>query len=262
MIDKNREKINRYRYLFRRADTSTIPNTQSRSSFLNSQINIGDPIVVSDESGNFALANGFVTDLQPDILKITVDRRLHGARTKQPGFDPLENQSFTGIVEMTSDGEPRLMSQLSTEVNTTITYRVDKDEFQTGMAVARNNIIQLFTKDGDLKRRELIVGNRPPQFRHPDQRTQYSYFEKQDSLNGDQKRAVEKVLTAEDYALVLGMPGTGKTTTIAHIIRALVENGKSVLLTSYTHTAVDNILLKLISDNIKMLRLGSIAKVV
>jgi DNA replication ATP-dependent helicase Dna2 len=57
------------------------------------------------------------------------------------------------------------------------------------------------------------------------------------------------------------MPGTGKTTTIAHIIRALVENGKSVLLTSYTHTAVDNILLKLKNDGIKMLRLGSIAKV-
>lgn len=58
------------------------------------------------------------------------------------------------------------------------------------------------------------------------------------------------------------MPGTGKTTTIAHIIRALVKNGKSILLTSYTHTAVDNILLKLKNDGIKMLRLGSIAKVI
>jgi DNA replication ATP-dependent helicase/nuclease Dna2 len=70
------------------------------------------------------------------------------------------------------------------------------------------------------------------------------------------------LIVAEDYALVLGMPGTGKTTTIAHIIRALVENGKSVLLTSYTHTAVDNILLKLKNDGIKMLRLGATAKVV
>ena len=58
------------------------------------------------------------------------------------------------------------------------------------------------------------------------------------------------------------MPGTGKTTTIAHIIRALVEIGKSVLLTSYTHTAVDNILLKIKNDGIKMLRLGSLSKVV
>jgi KaiC/GvpD/RAD55 family RecA-like ATPase len=70
------------------------------------------------------------------------------------------------------------------------------------------------------------------------------------------------LIVAEDYALVLGMPGTGKTTTIAHIIRVLVENGKSVLLTSYTHTAVDNILLKIKKTGIKMLRLGSIAKVI
>jgi DNA replication ATP-dependent helicase Dna2 len=40
------------------------------------------------------------------------------------------------------------------------------------------------------------------------------------------------------------MPGTGKTTTIAQIIRILVEQGKSILLTSYTHTAVDNVLSK------------------
>jgi len=58
------------------------------------------------------------------------------------------------------------------------------------------------------------------------------------------------------------MPGTGKTTTIAHIIRALVGQGKSVLLTSYTHTAVDNILLKIKNDNINTLRLGSGTKVI
>ena len=41
------------------------------------------------------------------------------------------------------------------------------------------------------------------------------------------------------------MPGTGKTTTIACLVEVLVAQGKSVLLTSYTHSAVDNILLKL-----------------
>jgi len=57
------------------------------------------------------------------------------------------------------------------------------------------------------------------------------------------------------------MPGTGKTTTIAHIIRALVSQGKSVLLTSYTHTAVDNILLKIKNEKFGILRLGARAKV-
>lgn len=68
-------------------------------------------------------------------------------------------------------------------------------------------------------------------------------------------------MTAKDYALILGMPGTGKTTTIAEIIKALVQRGKSVLLTSYTHSAVDTILLKLLNADFSMLRLGNIDKV-
>jgi DNA replication ATP-dependent helicase Dna2 len=270
-VDQDGSKINRFRYKFRRKDFST----QARQSFLHSQINIGDPIVVSDELGHFALANGFVTNLQPDVLYVNVDRRLHGARSRQEGFDPKDNQLFTGIVEISDKGgAPRVSSQLGTQVQATMTYRVDKDEFKSGMAMARNNIIQLFAKDGDSKRRELIVRGRDPLFKNPRQGTQYPYFEKRRvGLNIDQRKAVEKVLTgisnpmievlivAEDYALVLGMPGTGKTTTIAHIIRALVENGKSILLTSYTHTAVDNILLKIKNDGIKILRLGAIAKV-
>ena len=64
-------------------------------------------------------------------------------------------------------------------------------------------------------------------------------------LNCDQRKAIRKVLTAQDYALILGCPGAGKTHTIACLVRALVSLGKSVLLTSYTHSAVDNILLKL-----------------
>ncbi len=54
-----------------------------------------------------------------------------------------------------------------------------------------------------------------------------------------------QILAARDYALILGMPGTGKTSTIVHAVNALLARGASVLLTSYTNSAVDNILLKL-----------------
>eukprot|EP00624_Nannochloropsis_granulata_P004146 evm.model.NODE_30790_length_18481_cov_18.195553.8 len=80
-------------------------------------------------------------------------------------------------------------------------------------------------------------------------------------LNHDQQRAVEKVLTAQDYALLLGMPGTGKTWTIAFVVRALVLTGKSVLITSYTHTAVDTVLLKLREFKVPFVRLGRPAQV-
>jgi DNA replication ATP-dependent helicase Dna2 len=68
-------------------------------------------------------------------------------------------------------------------------------------------------------------------------------------------------LSAQDYCLILGMPGTGKTTTIAHIIQILVKQGKSILLTSYTHTAVDNVLSKVRESGIDVLRIGNPEKV-
>lgn len=54
-----------------------------------------------------------------------------------------------------------------------------------------------------------------------------------------------QILTAKDYALILGMPGTGKTSTLVYAIKALLMRGASVLLTSYTNSAVDNLLIKL-----------------
>ncbi len=47
-------------------------------------------------------------------------------------------------------------------------------------------------------------------------------------LNSEQQEAVMRSICAKDYALLLGMPGTGKTTTISAIVKALVALGKKV----------------------------------
>ncbi|XP_042624797.1 DNA replication ATP-dependent helicase/nuclease DNA2-like [Cyprinus carpio] len=72
---------------------------------------------------------------------------------------------------------------------------------------------------------------------------------------------MKKVLLSKDYTLIVGIPGTGKTTTICTLVRILHACGFSVLLTSYTHSAVDNILLKLKRFKISFLRLGRAQKV-
>jgi DNA replication ATP-dependent helicase Dna2 len=76
-------------------------------------------------------------------------------------------------------------------------------------------------------------------------------------LNEHQQRAVLKALSTDSYILLRGMPGAGKTQTIVALVRLLVALEQSVLITSYTHAAVDNILLKLKSHNIEFLRIGS-----
>ncbi|KAK4229464.1 hypothetical protein QBC38DRAFT_412457 [Podospora fimiseda] len=253
--DPNSAKINRYSYTFIRE------NMTSGSSFMDSQITVGEPIVVSDEQGHFALALGFVTAVKKQRIAVAVDRRLHNARIRQPGFNDVNNQVFASIMEVVPEGERPDPSQGKIK-EAPIRFRLDKDEFSNGMATVRNNLVQLMaeTRLGQPKIRDLVVDLVAPKFKSAT--TQYTITtSKKDSLNVDQKAAVEKVMSARDYALVLGMPGTGKTTTIAHIIRALVSQGKSLLLTSYTHTAVDNILLKLKNDNIPILRLGAPAKI-
>lgn len=251
--EKNNPKINRYRY-------TLIKETPPPGfSFLDSQMIVGEPIVISDEKGHFALANGYVTHVRKKRITVAVDRRLHNARIRRPGFDELGNQVFASIMEVAGEGSTAEESR-GKIVEEPVQYRLDKDEFSNGMATVRNNLIQIMAEGvfGSREIRSLVVDLDAPRFKTNS--SAYTLADRE-NINVDQRRAIQKVMSAQDYALVLGMPGTGKTTTIAHIIRALVSQGKSVLLTSYTHTAVDNILLKLKDDSIPVLRLGTIAKI-
>ena len=70
---KDAQKINRYTYSFRKKDAAT------GFSFTESQIAVGEPIVISSEQGHFALANGYVTKLSATRIGVAVDRKLHNA---------------------------------------------------------------------------------------------------------------------------------------------------------------------------------------
>ena len=77
-----------------------------------------------------------------------------------------------------------------------------------------------------------------------------------DKLTTDQARAVAATLAAQDYLCIIGAPGSGKTTTIAFIVDMLHQLGKSVLVSSFTHAACDNLLLKIKSRGVNVLRIG------
>lgn len=248
-------KINRFEY------TLVKHSAVSGFSFTESQISAGEAIVISDEKGHFALAKGYVTNVRRKRITVSVDRRLHNAWVRGPNFDIETNQDFQGIMQVPDDDAATAMAQTQGE-RQPVVYRLDKDEFSNGMATVRNNLVALMDdnafRSSDL--RSLIIDNRAPVFGNTPSTIP---FPASNSLymNADQEAAVAKVMAAQDYALVLGMPGTGKTTTISHIIRSLVLRKKSVLLASYTHTAVDNILLKLKDAGFPILRIGAIAKI-
>ncbi len=224
-------KIHQYTYKFLRSSGYKIS-----SSLLSGFLNAGDPVTISVEPHLLALARGFILELTPTDVIVGVDHDLSSRSIRD---------RLSAFGSASSD----------------IIFRIDRDELFGGMGRVRENLAQLFYLGGDTKRLELVVDLKYPSFSSgpiplPPSVAQYSA-----QLNANQMQAMNKVLSAEDYALILGMPGTGKTTIVASIIKTVVAMGKTVLLTSYTHSAVDNILLKLKDADFSILRLGNTDKV-
>lgn len=57
-----------------------------------------------------------------------------------------------------------------------------------------------------------------------------------------QREFVCKALASQDFSILDGPPGTGKTTTILELIMQLVQKGQRVLLSASTHAAINNVL--------------------
>ncbi len=63
-------------------------------------------------------------------------------------------------------------------------------------------------------------------------------------LNAIQKRAFVQAYSTENYYLIQGPPGSGKTWLLAHLAIAFAKEGNKVLITAPTHTAINNALQK------------------
>ncbi|XP_078107030.1 DNA replication ATP-dependent helicase/nuclease DNA2-like [Sander vitreus] len=213
-------------FLHRFQRNSVVPQKGLASSGLAT----GDRIVVSDQEGRLVgLATGYLSELSMTSISCTLDRDL---------------SKFSGVL-----------------------FRLDGDEGVVGLSTHLTNLSRLMENCQDSDRlRELVVDLRPPEF--ISNLSSVLPREAKDTvanilkgLNKPQKQAMKKVLLSKDYTLIVGMPGTGKTTTICTLVRILHACGFSVLLTSYTHSAVDNILLKLKRFRVGFLRLGQGQKV-
>jgi superfamily I DNA and/or RNA helicase len=82
------------------------------------------------------------------------------------------------------------------------------------------------------------------------------------SLNPSQQAAVNKILQANDLAIVHGPPGTGKTTTLVQAIKAMMKrDNQQILVVAPSNTAVDLLSEKLSDEGLNVLRVGNPARV-
>lgn len=65
------------------------------------------------------------------------------------------------------------------------------------------------------------------------------------SFNPNQKKAFVNSLSTNNFNLIQGPPGTGKTWLLAHIAHELALSGENVLITAFTHRAINNALVKI-----------------
>jgi Ni2+-binding GTPase involved in maturation of urease and hydrogenase len=80
--------------------------------------------------------------------------------------------------------------------------------------------------------------------KHPPHKQSFPLELEHQDLNASQQQAIQ-LCSDSNLAFVWGPPGTGKTTTLAHIVTELLAQGHRILITSTTNAAVDQALAKL-----------------
>ncbi len=101
---------------------------------------------------------------------------------------------------------------------------------------------------------ELYLGLRKPE---ESKEVEFTPFDK--SLNPSQRGAIAKALGSPDFFLIHGPFGTGKTRTLAELIRQEVERGNRVLATAESNVAVDNLVERL--SDLRIVRVGHPSRV-
>jgi predicted DNA helicase len=155
---------------------------------------------------------------------------------------------------------------------TSYSITVAFDDAPPGFVYRKDLRIDLFVNDitfqrmlGALKhfkrlprrRREKLLGFTPPEFTKV---TKVAFYNER--LNKSQQEAVLKCLAARDFFLIHGPPGTGKTITCVEVIAQLIARGYKVLTTADSNVAVDNLVERLDSIGVNVVRIGHPARII
>lgn len=135
-------------------------------------------------------------------------------------------------------------------------FRIDLSPDETTRRRQRSAIAQARQLRGaPLRLRERLLGYEAPRF------GLLPTLSLLGDLNPPQAEAVRFALSAKDFAVIHGPPGTGKTTTLAEVIYQAVKAGDRVLACASSNTAVDNLLERLIQTTPGAVRVGHPARV-
>ena len=147
-------------------------------------------------------------------------------------------------------------------------WNLEGDSMDSGFRSMHRSLFGFL--ESPAEKRELLLGQRPPR------RGEYTRMEEgkmvvpehprpvkpirvPDELTHEQGQIFRRVLLSEEYFLLWGPPGTGKTSRmLKNLVRHLVETeGEEVLLLSFTNRSVNEMCEALQSAGLDFLRIGS-----
>ena len=80
-------------------------------------------------------------------------------------------------------------------------------------------------------------------------------------LNDSQNAAMERMINAEDVAIVHGPPGTGKTTTLVEAIARMAIDPVKILVCAPSNAATDHLAASLHRRGLRVVRIGNLSKI-
>lgn len=245
-------------------------NQQSSSSLLPAhRFSVGNEVEIRAKSGNNAIRGVICAVSEASIsVAISDDKRSSSSSfSSKPkgnnnregkGGKDIENDGDdddeTGILDM---APLNLVPRSSIEVHKRLVEALDRLEKHGEDHTIAGSIIRTIFASSDAS---------------PSSRTKGVSVQQKPSFNpnldASQREAIAFALQPErPVALIHGPPGTGKTTTVAELIRQAVQHhGMRVLVTAPSNVAVDNILEKLSDEKtnlpkLRTVRLGHPARI-
>ncbi|MEN9799248.1 MAG: hypothetical protein RL653_2944 [Pseudomonadota bacterium] len=110
-------------------------------------------------------------------------------------------------------------------------------------------------KGAERRTREVLLGGEPPRFERD------APFTPMRTLNPEQQAAVTRALAAQDFFLVHGPPGTGKSHVLAEVAVQAARTGARILCTAASNAAVDHLLELCLDAGLRCVRIGHPARI-
>ncbi len=174
----------------------------------------------------------------------------------RPNKSPLSTQLFKSTIVALSENEitVRLRAKQFNDslFKKYIHWNLEHDTLDSGFNLLYRSLFHFCAFE--VKERQRFLSLRPPSA--PVSKN----YEDNPLLTEEQNRVMQKILNAEDYFLLWGPPGTGKTNIIVrHLVSHLIKNtGEHLLILAYTNRAVDELCYALkASSYTDFLRIGS-----